>query len=351
MKLENIMSRAGIRARMDKSGRKLYHKLGFTGKSYVVGVIDTGVNEHQELTGKLLRQAPDPNAPVASDLPVGHGTGVATKIAGTNIGIAPGVRIVPYARQDAYLPSVVAGLNFMVDWRGPKGEKVNIINLSITSHQNYAELYPTVKRCEDAGILIVCASGNKPGQDVVFPASFDQTLSVGAANNDMQPTTWHTYGQWMDVVQDAEMVVVGVHNAADEYKYADGTSFSTPIVTGIAALIGDRYFTMYGKYPSPALLRELVMFNTIDVGAAGFDMPSGVGYCTLDPHAPTIIEMTVGNTNMLVNGISKTIDQAPAIDKTTGRTLVPVRAVSEALGAKVSWDPATQLITLEGVKA
>lgn len=49
----------------------------------------------------------------------------------------------------------------------------------------------------------------------------------------------------------------------------------------------------------------------------------------------TIVKLTVNSSNMLVNGSTVTLD-APAII-TGGRTLVPVRAVSEALGASVSW--------------
>ena len=47
------------------------------------------------------------------------------------------------------------------------------------------------------------------------------------------------------------------------------------------------------------------------------------------------IELTVGSSEMLVNGEGIALD-APAVI-VDGRTLVPVRAVSEALGASVAW--------------
>jgi hypothetical protein len=45
----------------------------------------------------------------------------------------------------------------------------------------------------------------------------------------------------------------------------------------------------------------------------------------------------------LVNGKQPVFDVKPVIKN--GRTLVPARAIAEALGAKVTWDPSTQTVT------
>ncbi|MEW9667961.1 copper amine oxidase N-terminal domain-containing protein [Ammoniphilus sp. 3BR4] len=52
-----------------------------------------------------------------------------------------------------------------------------------------------------------------------------------------------------------------------------------------------------------------------------------------------------GSASYTVNGEQKTSDAAPFIDK-NGRTQLPVRAVAEAFGALVGWDPATQTVYL-----
>ncbi|MBE7016337.1 MAG: copper amine oxidase N-terminal domain-containing protein [Ruminococcaceae bacterium] len=44
-----------------------------------------------------------------------------------------------------------------------------------------------------------------------------------------------------------------------------------------------------------------------------------------------------------VNNKNVSFDQPPVLEN--GRTLVPLRAIFEALGAKVSWDPNTQTVT------
>jgi hypothetical protein len=50
----------------------------------------------------------------------------------------------------------------------------------------------------------------------------------------------------------------------------------------------------------------------------------------------TKIEMVIGNTAYTVNGTEKTMETAPVIDK--DRTMIPLRAAAEALGQKVYWN-------------
>jgi len=56
------------------------------------------------------------------------------------------------------------------------------------------------------------------------------------------------------------------------------------------------------------------------------------------------IKMTVGDRQVFVNGEPLELDVPPTIVE--GRTLVPLRFISEAFGAEVEWDGATRTITL-----
>ncbi|BAL80289.1 copper amine oxidase N-terminal domain-containing protein [Caldisericum exile] len=59
------------------------------------------------------------------------------------------------------------------------------------------------------------------------------------------------------------------------------------------------------------------------------------------------VKLQVGSKNISVFGETKTMDVEPFIDKTSGRTLVPVRFVSEALGFEVSYDSKTRTVLLQ----
>ncbi len=58
----------------------------------------------------------------------------------------------------------------------------------------------------------------------------------------------------------------------------------------------------------------------------------------------TTIVLTIGKKVSQINGINKNLDVAPVIRG--GRTLVPVRFISEALGAVVQWDTENELVEI-----
>src|SRR5450830_1843488 len=61
----------------------------------------------------------------------------------------------------------------------------------------------------------------------------------------------------------------------------------------------------------------------------------------------TTIKLWIGNASMSVNGVQQPIDAQgtrPVIVE--GRTLVPIRAVIEALGGSVAWDATESKVTV-----
>ena len=61
----------------------------------------------------------------------------------------------------------------------------------------------------------------------------------------------------------------------------------------------------------------------------------------------TTIELTVGSDKLYVNGVETIIDTPAFVQN--GRTLVPVRAVSEALGVTVDWDEETPCVIISSL--
>ena len=80
-----------------------------------------------------------------------------------------------------------------------------------------------------------------------------------------------------------------------------------------------------------------------DIESAGQDDMSGWGLPIMgDPN--TKIELQVGSKLMYVDSRKVELDQGPVIQN--GRTLVPIRAIAEALGAKVDWDENAKTVTI-----
>lgn len=59
-----------------------------------------------------------------------------------------------------------------------------------------------------------------------------------------------------------------------------------------------------------------------------------------------VVQLTVGSTQLLINGAAITMDVAP-MNVDPGRVCLPIRFVAQAFGAEVSWDAATQTVTIE----
>ncbi|NPV91357.1 MAG: hypothetical protein HPY50_11370 [Firmicutes bacterium] len=59
----------------------------------------------------------------------------------------------------------------------------------------------------------------------------------------------------------------------------------------------------------------------------------------------TAIDLWIGQTTARVNGVMKNLDVAPYISD-TGRTMLPLRFVTENLGCQVAWESATQKVTI-----
>ena len=60
--------------------------------------------------------------------------------------------------------------------------------------------------------------------------------------------------------------------------------------------------------------------------------------------ADTRIECTIGNKNFVINGISQHNDVAPEI--TQNRTMLPIRAIVEALNGSIQWDGSTASVNI-----
>jgi len=96
-------------------------------------------------------------------------------------------------------------------------------------------------------------------------------------------------------------------------------------------------------------------FNTHPAAppTAGFTQASAptVTQAPVPPtNEPKTIIFTIGSLTYTVNGASAQFDVAPYIDSTASRTMVPIRFIAEAFGASVNWDESnmTDTIYLDG---
>lgn len=223
-----------------------------TGKNITIAVLDTGIDaRHSELQDKVVESYSfNDRTQQIQSTPCqdtdGHGTHVAGLICGKQVGVAPETKLI----NSVLLPrgtGKLSDLFLWLDWLGNRLD-VNIANISAGIPTYFDEISDLIDTLLAVGILPVCAVGNNGINRTDAPANCRGAVSVGAINSNHKIAHFSGSGRitinnhLYDVpylVAPGEGVYSSVLGAG--YEAWDGTSMATPIVSGIAALILEKY--------------------------------------------------------------------------------------------------------------
>ncbi len=268
-----------------------------------VGVIDTGVDAVPDLAGKIdglydvTAHGTQRSASTVGNDDYGHGTAVASLIAandGDGFGMAGfggaahviGIHADNQGRfYDADLAQAIAKLDAL---------GVRIVNLSVGGPEPSSPiLVDAIDKAASDGVLIVAASGNDGGP-VDWPAALLQHsgggesygLAVGATNAEGRHASFSNFGKHLSLVApgiftgacSGVLVALPRRNQLSdtcypqwtgsggaEYGYFAGTSFASPEVAGVAALVW-------------AVRPELKNYQVADIIKASADRDAGAGW-------------------------------------------------------------------------
>ncbi|MBD7909344.1 S8 family peptidase [Sporosarcina gallistercoris] len=159
-------------------------------------------------------------------------------------------------------------------------DAINISQGGITPSQIEED---AIHRAAEAGILIVASAGNnaEKGNPIMYPAAYDEVLSVASINEMSQHSAFSTYNPGVDISAPGERIAA--NHPGGSIVSASGTSFSAPIVAGAAAMA-------IANIPdiSPAQLTELLTTTATDLGVQGKDPYYGAGMLNLESMATMI---------------------------------------------------------------
>ncbi|GAB3354730.1 S8 family serine peptidase [Micromonospora halotolerans] len=239
---------------------------GWTGTGVKVGVIDTGIDQtHPDLVGRVAAAENFTADPDTLDR-VGHGTHVASTIAGTAAasqgrfkGMAPGATL--YSAKVCMVEgcpesAILAGMT----WVAQQGVKV--ANMSLGGPDS-PETDPIEAALADLthryGVLFVVAAGNsgEAGESTVnSPGSVDEALTVGAVTKTGELAAFSSRGPRAsdagikpDVTAPGVGILAARSSTSDlapddgnpQYTSLNGTSMATPHVAGAAAILTQQH--------------------------------------------------------------------------------------------------------------
>jgi serine protease len=93
----------------------------------------------------------------------------------------------------------------------------------------------------DLGSIVISSAGNENQSTPDYPAAYDNVLSVAATDANDKRASFSNYGETIDI--SAPGVAIYSTSFNNDYKTVNGTSFSSPITAGAAALVWEKFPT------------------------------------------------------------------------------------------------------------
>lgn len=250
-----------------------------------VAIVDTGVSQsHPDFAGVLVPgrnfTSVDPNA-TDDNTNVSHGTycagiaGASWNNATGGTGLGPNIRIMPVKTlatiQFGAQSTCANGLTWAVD----NGAQICSMSISWGSSTENGPMATAVAYLSNSNVLFFASVGNTPGNPIGFPARWEKVIAVGGSSR--TDTGWNgaTTGVELDIVAPADNILTTCDDnlgGLNSYSYQSGTSMSTPMAAGVAALI-------WGVNPamSAQQVRNILLGSADDLGTPGVDPIFGYG--------------------------------------------------------------------------
>ncbi|PYU30792.1 MAG: hypothetical protein DMG28_17445 [Acidobacteria bacterium] len=160
----------------------------------------------------------------------GHGT----MVAGLVHLVAPTAKIMPLkafnADGSAKNSNILQAIYYATD------HGANVINMSFSLAQFSDELMRAVNYATRHGVICVASAGNDNRKVLVYPAAFGNVVGVGSTTLDDHRSAFSNYGADLVTVAAPGEALVTTY-PGNHYAMAWGTSFSSGLVSGAAALL------------------------------------------------------------------------------------------------------------------
>ncbi|MFJ8297876.1 S8 family peptidase [Streptomyces sp. NPDC094447] len=228
--------------RIDQAGLPLngtYTYPDSAGGGVTAYVIDTGVRiSHSQLAGRAVNGYDAVDGDTVAQDGNGHGTHVATTIAGTTYGVAKAAKVVAVRVLDDNGSGTTAGVIAGIDWvtAHHQAGAPAVANLSLGGGAS-ATLDNAVKRSIADGVTYAVAAGNSGANaSSSSPARVAEALTVGATSNTDAKAAWSNYGSVLDLFAPGVSITAGWHTSDTATNTISGTSMAAPHVAGAAAI-------------------------------------------------------------------------------------------------------------------
>lgn len=328
-------------------GADAAHAAGRTGAGVTVAVIDTGIDlQHKDFEGAI-----DPNSTdiisgvnAAVDDQGGHGTSVAGVIGARRdgydaVGVAPDSTLLAVRSEYTCSPRCsfyYSDLTRATDYAVANNARV--LNFSLGGDSLDADFRDALARATAAGRIVVGAAGNSAGTSPINPAAWmagseagGLGIAVGAVDgaNNLASFSNRAGAAARDFFLVAPGVTITTTANGGGTRSVNGTSFSSPHVSGAAAVVWGA-----APYLTGQQVVDILLTSATDLGAAGTDDVYGRGLLNLDQALQPL------GTEVVPTGTSVAAGGAPlaTTSLSLGTAFGDALSGGDALGGAVTLD-------------
>lgn len=273
-------------------------------------VIDSGVRPtHQDLVGRVT-----PGIDLVADGHTGydcndHGTFVAGLLAGTLFGVAKNATVVSVRTMACNGTGTYSAIIAGVDWVTTHAQKPAVANMSLGGPV-FAPLDTAVATSIASGVVYVAAAGNDAVDACsISPAHIAPVITVGATDSTDQRPSFSNYGSCLDLFAPGTNVISLFGSSDVALGIGSGTSFSAPLVAGIAALVLEDHPTF-----TPAQVAAAVVDATSPgvVGAPGLGSPNRLAQLVRGVSAHPGIVITAAGDELFADLMDQVLGTDPS---------------------------------------
>ena len=207
------------------------------GSGVTAYVIDTGVRiTHTQISGRASYGYDAVDGDTTASDGNGHGTHVATTIAGSTYGVAKKANIVAVRVLNNSGSGTTAGVIAGIDWVTANHSGPSVANMSLGGSAS-SSLDTAVANSIASGVTYAVAAGNSSANASSYsPARVAAAITVGATTSSDARASYSNYGSVLDIFAPGSSITAGWNTSDTATSTISGTSMATPHVAGAAAV-------------------------------------------------------------------------------------------------------------------